>query len=1463
MSESSQPETAVHPQVASGEVTLLNKCARLRVPDGKEFGCRSCPLFQYAKCFTKQDEAQYQASLDKLNPSYLEKAIAETENRVEVLKTQQALGADNAGVVGDAEDELAKLRESLEASEEEWPKKQNNLYMAESLGPMDADVLVVFEAPSGPEDRAKKSFEGGAAKLVRKRLREAGLNPDRMRFTYLARCRPPKEVDWKVASRCQRFLADEVRKVQPKIIVAFGAIATGVLVGKDDVSIQHYATVAQRAVVCGRPVDVFPMLSPGFILRNDWMAPKYVQHFEALAKFIRGETAVLEDKSTYEIVTDPDRAIEVCLELLEQVKLGKVLDCDIETSGLSPYKQGMRFSTMSLCAHVSKGYAIMFDHDECPWSDEDRQRVITDGLKPLLTHEEAKLRWHNGKFDVRWIKHMLGFWPRDQFEDTMLAHYAMDENVLHGLKALALMYTDMGDYDEELDRYLATQDVPDRPRYDLVPLNLLGKYAAFDTLATRKLSRALRKEAERQDVHIRSLAYRVMPAISAACARLEHTGMCIDLDYARTIALPHLKREEEKSLAAVMKDPIVRQFIRDKEAAKRAKMKKPKPIELKRYFEFSLDSPKQMQELLYGERYYHHEVTVLSESGAPSTDKEAMTELIKAGSPIAKALQEYRLDQKLRATYCEPVVQRCEEQGDNILHVSILAHGTVTGRASCVHEDTRVVTENGMRRIVEIDTQSDPNTRVLTHNGHWARVLRRVYKGQAAMYAVTLEDGRRIVCTAQHAVYTPEGWRTVAELACGCRIYATAHDAPEAYRGLLDCAGRAVVPAPVRGAGAVEGGSGPPVQCQQQDVGGILCALGAEVRGGAPESAEGTEVPVDAGQLPRFWSAVGGAGSGAAPRDGGGGDVGARHGQGPGLQRVPGAPESHPSSGGGDVGRTQGDDLRAAGRIQAAGEAAPRDAGRVGRVHDKSSGVLGHPVCGVPAAVGPAMAREGSRGQGVALESRDRAGREVACVLEGEPRGADAGPGAHGCWNPASAGGGGSRGRAYRLLLSDSAVVRGSGWVSSCPPEVPGRGAQAGAADPETGLDADAVHGRGRGEGYRAGGFDYRAVPVASIVPVGVHDVWDIIVEGDQSYVAQGFVNHNTRDPNLQSTPNKGASVIKRMFVSRFGDDGCVVQFDYSQIELRILAAVSGDPKMIAAYENGEDLHTVAACMIFSTTVEQHKALPKDEQKRRRTVAKRINFGIAYGIGAPGIQHSLQSDGVQVTVEEAKKFLDTFYSKFPRVGKWIEKIEASTEDDFFSRSLFGRRRRLEQVRSFDKDTKSRAKRQAVNHVIQSTAADFTWTSLILMDQEIALRSGRKPSMIMPTIEPRVFPVDKRWKDVSLVLQVHDSILCDCPLAMAGEVVDMFYRTMPKVVDLAPLVWGPEISELLKPMRRVKPDVDGEVGTSWRDAYKVKTGADVPLAMHVARTKRAKLDADVTYKWGDDDDKAAVASFKGA
>lgn len=370
------------------------------------------------------------------------------------------------------------------------------------------------------------------------------------------------------------------------------------------------------------------------------------------------------------------------------------------------------------------------------------------------------------------------------------------------------------------------------------------------------------------------------------------------------------------------------------------------------------------------------------------------------------------------------------------------------------------------------------------------------------------------------------------------------------------------------------------------------------------------------------------------------------------------------------------------------------------------------------------------------------------------------------------------------------------------------------------------------------------------------------------AFVTNGYVSHNTgrlssKEPNLQNQPNKGNGAIKRLFDSRYGEDGVFLQVDFSQIELRILAAISGDPTMLEAYRLGKDLHTMTACMIFNMSEEEFAKLPKDEQKRRRTVAKRVNFGIAYGIGAPGIQSTLKSDRVLVSEDEARGYLDAFYEKYPRVTSWIERVEHATTDDEFSLSMFGRRRRLESVRSQIDDVVARALRQGVNHVIQSTAGDMTQTALCLFDQEVCLRSGRRPHMILPTITSREFERDKRWKRVHPILQVHDMIGVDCHKDVAAEVTDRLVHTMEHVVDLAPLVWGDCVIKTLKKLHRVPIIAEPEVGPNWRDAVKVKSGKDIPKAMHIARCRQAVCDEDLMHEWTADDNAKAEATYKAA
>ncbi len=370
----------------------------------------------------------------------------------------------------------------------------------------------------------------------------------------------------------------------------------------------------------------------------------------------------------------------------------------------------------------------------------------------------------------------------------------------------------------------------------------------------------------------------------------------------------------------------------------------------------------------------------------------------------------------------------------------------------------------------------------------------------------------------------------------------------------------------------------------------------------------------------------------------------------------------------------------------------------------------------------------------------------------------------------------------------------------------------------------------------------------------------DNLLHGD--FLAHGTKTGrlSSRNPNLQNQPNKSGGIIKRMFVSRYGADGVFLQIDFSQIELRVLAAVSKDPNMIAAYRDGKDLHTITACLIFNMTEAEFKALDDKEKKRRRTIAKRVNFGIAYGIGGPGIQHTLKSDGVAVDLKTAGSYLEAFYDKYPRVTAWIKKVEGETVNSLFSRSLFGRRRRLLQISSLDDELVGQAKRQAVNHVIQSTAGDMTMTALCLYDQEVCIRAGRDPAMILPTIEPLKVERDDRWKRVHPMLQVHDMIGVDCHKDVAAEATDRLLDIMQNIVEYAPRVWGNCVIPLLKPLKAVPIVAEAEVGPNWRDAYKVQSGADIPRAMFIARSKCAKLDKEPKYKWGEEDDKVSASLY---
>lgn len=261
-----------------------------------------------------------------------------------------------------------------------------------------------------------------------------------------------------------------------------------------------------------------------------------------------------------------------------------------------------------------------------------------------------------------------------------------------------------------------------------------------------------------------------------------------------------------------------------------------------------------------------------------------------------------------------------------------------------------------------------------------------------------------------------------------------------------------------------------------------------------------------------------------------------------------------------------------------------------------------------------------------------------------------------------------------------------------------------------------------------------------------VSDLEHMIDDNDiihPSYNIHGTVTGrlSSTEPNAQQLPRKVNIPtlfqynyeIKKMFNSRFGDDGVIVQFDYSQLELRILAVFTQDPELIRLYRSGADLHKEVASGAFNVPVSE---VTKDQ----RTASKKVQFGIVYQESAKGLSESLRAEGIEMSVEECEKFIANYFKRFPLVEKWIKNIKRSAKRDKFVKTLTNRIRHLATIDSVDKSIASEAERQAVNAPIQSTGSDCTLQSLIQINKW--LREEKLRSRICIT--------------------VHDSIVLDCP-----------------------------------------------------------------------------------------------------
>jgi DNA polymerase-1 len=256
----------------------------------------------------------------------------------------------------------------------------------------------------------------------------------------------------------------------------------------------------------------------------------------------------------------------------------------------------------------------------------------------------------------------------------------------------------------------------------------------------------------------------------------------------------------------------------------------------------------------------------------------------------------------------------------------------------------------------------------------------------------------------------------------------------------------------------------------------------------------------------------------------------------------------------------------------------------------------------------------------------------------------------------------------------------------------------------------------------------------------------------------------SSADPNLQNVPVRTAwgQRIRHAFVADPGQQ--LVSADYSQIELRVLAHVSGEPELIAAFERGEDIHRRTAAEVYGVD-------PESVTPDQRRIAKVVNFGVVYGLSNFGLARDTGMDQ-----EAARIFIEKYFESFPAVTRYLERTRMHAREWGWVETFMGRRRHLPDIRAANRQLRGAAERMAVNMPIQGAAADIMKLAMIRCDT--ALRD--------PGVRSR------------LLLQVHDELVLECPMDEVDEAVRLVRDAMGGAAELVvPLV------------------VDVKVGQNWQ------------------------------------------------
>jgi DNA polymerase-1 len=269
-----------------------------------------------------------------------------------------------------------------------------------------------------------------------------------------------------------------------------------------------------------------------------------------------------------------------------------------------------------------------------------------------------------------------------------------------------------------------------------------------------------------------------------------------------------------------------------------------------------------------------------------------------------------------------------------------------------------------------------------------------------------------------------------------------------------------------------------------------------------------------------------------------------------------------------------------------------------------------------------------------------------------------------------------------------------------------------------------------------------------------------------QTVTATGRLSSN--NPNLQNIPirSENGKEIRKAFVAR-GEDYLLMSVDYSQIELRIIAALSNDPNMVEAFRSGHDIHTATAAKVFHIS-------PEEVTRDQRSAAKAVNFGIIYGQSAFGLSQTLN-----ISRTEAKEIIDSYYAQYGTIKTYMDETVAKARENGYVETIMKRRRYLPDINSSNAIVRGFAERNSINAPIQGSAADIIKMAMVAVYQEMKKTNLKS----------------------KLILQVHDELVFDVHIDEIEQMKTLVKNAMENAVQLT-----------------VPMEVEMELAKNWLEAH---------------------------------------------